>query len=88
MIIRQNWIERLAASWQLAPIAWLTGVRRAGKTTLAQDVIRLSDATNVQFFNCDLPSVSKRVQDPERFLSTLCTRLNVNGTVTPLMPAS
>lgn len=71
MIIRQNWIERLAASWQLAPIVWLTGVRRAGKTTLAQDVIRQSSATNVQFFNCDLPSVNKRVQDPERFLGAL-----------------
>jgi len=71
MIIRQNWLEKLAASWQLAPIVWLTGVRRVGKTTPAQDVIRQNDATNVQFFNCDLPTVQKRVQDPERFLSAL-----------------
>ena len=71
MIIRENWIARLTASWQLAPIVWLTGVRRAGKTTLAQDLIRQSDAKTVQFFNCDLPSVHKRVQDPERFLGAL-----------------
>lgn len=64
-IARPFWIERLHRSWEKAPIVWLTGVRRVGKTTLAQ---ALPEAL---FLNCDLPSTTRRVADPERFYATV-----------------
>lgn len=63
MIKRPFWIERIEVAWKEAPIAWLSGVRRSGKTTLVHDF----DADRVEFLNCDLPSVGERVGDPERF---------------------
>ena len=38
MIERPFWTERLAAGWKQAPIVWLTGPRRVGKTVLAQSL--------------------------------------------------
>ena len=61
MIERPLWKERLAAAWKQAPIVWLTGPRRVGKTVLAKSI------PNAEFFNCDLPSVAERLRDPESF---------------------
>ncbi len=44
---------------------WLSGVRRAGKTTLAG---MFPDAV---YLNCDLPSVIRRLEDPELFYDSL-----------------
>ena len=68
---RPLWHERLRAAHRAVPIAWLTGVRRVGKTTLITD---LPDAT---VLNCDLPSVAQRLADPERFLAGVRTSLLV-----------
>jgi predicted AAA+ superfamily ATPase len=38
MIGRAFWLGRLRQSWQRAPIVWLAGVRRVGKTTLARSL--------------------------------------------------
>ena len=46
-------------AWPQAPIVWLSGVRRAGKTVLTRS---LPDA---EFVNCDLPSSAMRLADPE-----------------------
>lgn len=62
---RLYWHEKLRSSWQLAPIVWLTGVRRIGKTTLARQI------EGAEFLNCDLPSTARRVEDPEVFFRTL-----------------
>lgn len=62
MIDRPFWMKRIAAAWRQVPIVWLTGVRRSGKTTLAQGL-----GKDVLFLNCDLPSVEDRVRDPELF---------------------
>ena len=43
MISRPFWLERVEAAWREAPIAWLCGVRRCGKTTLAR-VLRVHPA--------------------------------------------
>lgn len=67
-IPRPFWQERLARSWQRAPIVWLTGVRRIGKTTLAKQL------EHAEFLNCDLPSTARRVEDPELFFRTLEAR--------------
>jgi uncharacterized protein len=69
MISRTLWQDRLDSAWQRAPIVWLTGVRRVGKTTLA---LAANPALGeVQYFNCDLPSVVRRTADPEQFLRSL-----------------
>jgi len=65
MIERSLWRKRLDVAWQQAPVVWLTGVRRVGKTVLAQS---LPDAV---FLNCDLPSTAERLRDPERFFQSL-----------------
>lgn len=63
MIERSFWLQRLHSSWQEAPIAWLCGVRRVGKTTLAECL----GADRVLYLNCDLPSTEDVIADPEMF---------------------
>ncbi len=63
MIERAYWQQRIENAWSEAPIAWLCGVRRAGKTTLAQ---ALGDERAL-YINCDLPSVEEMVRDPQMF---------------------
>jgi predicted AAA+ superfamily ATPase len=65
MIDRPFWTQRLQAAWRQASIVWLTGVRRAGKTVLAQS---LPDA---EFINCDLPGAAERLHDPETFFKAV-----------------
>lgn len=60
-VLRPFWNSRLTDVWKKVPLVWLTGVRRVGKTTMAQQIkgaLRL---------NCDLPSSARRLADPERF---------------------
>jgi hypothetical protein len=65
MIERPFWIKRIHQAWEKRPIVWLSGVRRAGKTTLAH---MFSKAV---YQNCDLPSVARRLFDPEPFYDSL-----------------
>jgi predicted AAA+ superfamily ATPase len=48
-------------AWKKAPIVWLSGVRRVGKTTLAQAFGK------ARYLNCDLPSTQTLLHDPEAF---------------------
>lgn len=68
MIARPFWSARIAACWQKAPIVWLSGVRRVGKTTIAAE---LEDA---EFLNCDLPSSQQLLAEPESFYRSLKKR--------------
>lgn len=63
MIARPFWLERIEAAWKEAPIAWLSGVRRTGKTTLAQDL----GEDRIFYVNCDLPAAEDMVHDPALF---------------------
>ncbi len=63
MITRPFWIERIEAAWKQAPIAWLSGVRRVGKTTLAQGL----GGDRALYVNCDLPAAEDMVRDPALF---------------------
>ncbi len=63
MIERPFWLERVEKAWQETPIVWLAGVRRSGKTTLAQSL----GSERATFVNCDLPAVGEMVSDPELF---------------------
>lgn len=71
MIIRQLWQTRIENLWTLAPIVWLAGVRRTGKTTLAR---QFKDSIYV---NCDLPGSARWLEDPETFFSSLKTPILV-----------
>ena len=59
---RALWLSRVRQAWSRRSVVWLSGVRRAGKTTLAR---MLPDAAYV---NCDLPSAARAADDPELFL--------------------
>ena len=65
MIHRQLWLSRIHSLWAKAPIVWLSGVRRVGKTTLAKTI------QDAEFINCDLPSSQMRLGDPEAFYRSL-----------------
>jgi len=44
---RPFWIDKIEQGWLQRPIVWLSGVRRVGKTTIAN---MFSDA---KYLNCD-----------------------------------
>ena len=69
MIPRSFWLRRIEQAWREAPIAWLCGVRRCGKTTLAESL----GAERVLYVNCDLPAVEEMVRDPQLFFRS-CTK--------------
>jgi uncharacterized protein len=61
VIDRPHWRERIERAWKKASIVWLSGVRRAGKTTLARSF------PDAEYLNCDLPSTQDRLRDVELF---------------------
>jgi uncharacterized protein len=63
MVQRPFWRHRLEQAWRDAPIAWLCGVRRSGKTTLAESL----GSERALFVNCDLPAAEDMVRDPQVF---------------------
>lgn len=69
MIERSFWQQRIESAWSQASIVWLAGVRRAGKTTLAQSL----GAERTTYVNCELPAVEEMVRDPQLFFAG-CTR--------------
>ncbi len=65
MILRDYWLGRLKESWRQAPVLWLSGVRRVGKTTLSKSL------ESARYINCDLPSAAARLEDPEGFFASV-----------------
>jgi predicted AAA+ superfamily ATPase len=63
MVKRTYWIGLIEAAWRRRSVVWLSGVRRAGKTTLCRTL------EDVEYLDCELPRV--RLQDPEGFLETV-----------------
>lgn len=63
MVARPFWQARIEQAWREAPIAWLCGVRRSGKTILATSL----EKTPTVYVNCDLPSTEDRVRNPLLF---------------------
>ena len=64
LINRQFWLEKITKAWEHCSIIWLSGVRRTGKTSLAQTL----DA--VKYFDCELPRIRRLMDGPEEFLAT------------------
>src|SRR4249920_3822835 len=56
------WLARIQRAWNEAPTAWLSGVRRSGKTTLVQSL----GTERTLYVNCDVPAVEDMVRDPPR----------------------
>ena len=63
MVDRPFWLKRVESAWKDAPIVWLSGVRRVGKTTLAQGL----GVDRMLYVNCDLPATEDMVRDPALF---------------------
>jgi uncharacterized protein len=63
MINRPFWQDKIELAWSEAPIVWLAGVRRSGKTTLAKDF----GSDRSLYVNCDLPVAEDMVRDPALF---------------------
>jgi predicted AAA+ superfamily ATPase len=59
---RPFWKQAIEDAWSRKPVVWLRGVRRVGKTTLAQSLAR------VRYFDCELPGVRRRIESAESFL--------------------
>lgn len=68
MVSRPLWLEKLESALGRGRIAWLSGVRRAGKTTLVREL------PDTEYFNCDLPSVRERARDPEHLFRAIGKR--------------
>ncbi|MEQ1666658.1 MAG: AAA family ATPase, partial [Bdellovibrionales bacterium] len=64
-MVRRIWLQKIEEAWIEKSLVWLTGVRRAGKTTLTKLL------TPDSHFDCELPSVRKKLEDPESFYSSL-----------------
>jgi len=63
MVKRKFWYFKVEQAWSERPILWLTGVRRVGKTTLAQSI------EDTVYYDCELPRIRRLIEeDPEGFL--------------------
>jgi len=67
MVQRPFWEHRIEQAWRAAPIVWLCGVRRSGKTTLAESF----GPARTHYVNCDLPTAEDRVRDPQVFFRSV-----------------
>jgi len=68
---RHSWHQRLSQAWSRHSVVWLMGVRRAGKTVLAQSL------PGADYYDCELPRTRARLDDPEGFLQSSRGRLIV-----------
>src|SRR4051794_25860464 len=62
MVKREFWLKRIEELWGKKSVLWISGVRRAGKTSLCQSI------PGIIYFDCELPSVRRILSDPEKFL--------------------
>jgi hypothetical protein len=65
MVKRRYWLEHIEKLWQRRRLVWLSGVRRVGKTCLAQSL------PDVEYFDCELPRQRRRMEDIEGFLDDM-----------------
>jgi predicted AAA+ superfamily ATPase len=68
---RDFWHKKIESSLKERSIVWLAGVRRTGKTILSKSF------DQAEYFDCELPSVRRRIEDPEAFWDGLRGKLVV-----------
>lgn len=65
MIHRSYWKNQIEECWKQHSIIWLAGIRRVGKTFLSKSL------ENICYFDCELPSVRRQLDDTESFLEDM-----------------
>lgn len=70
-IQREWWVSRIYDLLQKRNLLWLSGVRRVGKTTLCESL------DGVDYFDRELPSVRRKLEDPELFFRNFKGRTEV-----------
>lgn len=65
MVYRRFWLRKIQKSLQTRSVLWLSGVRRVGKTMLCSSIPK------IEYFDCELPRVRRRMDDPQSFLEDL-----------------
>lgn len=65
MVKRYFWLKKIEEAWKKRSVIWLSGVRRVGKTFLCKSI------PDIEYFDCELPSVRRAMDDPESFLVDL-----------------
>src|SRR3972149_6172602 len=65
MKTRRFWLAALAGAWRRRSVVWLSGVRRAGKTTLGHSL------PGAGGFDLELPRGGRARAAPEAFLAAL-----------------
>jgi len=65
LVKRRYWLYQVETVCSRRAVLWLHGVRRVGKTTLAQSL------PDVEYFDCELPRVRRAMEDPETFWTAL-----------------
>src|SRR5438093_7578573 len=65
MFDRPFWVQQIENAWQRRSLIWLVGVRRVGKTVLCRSL------NDVEYLDCELPSVRRSLADPESFLRSV-----------------
>ena len=78
MFDRPYWIDRIETAWQRRSVVWLVGVRRVGKTVLCRSL------PEVEYLDCELPSVRRSLDHPESFLRSVRGRRVVLGRDPPV----
>ena len=68
MVRRTYCIEKVERAWIRRSLLWLSGVRRVGKTFLCHSLDK------IEYFDCELPSSRRQMEDPEAFLQGLWGR--------------
>jgi predicted AAA+ superfamily ATPase len=62
LIQRPFWKKLIEDAWAQKNVIWLMGIRRVGKTSLCLSI------DNINYFDCEIPSVRSMLSDPENFL--------------------
>ena len=65
MVLRTYWLKMVEEAWSRKSIVWLSGVRRVGKTFLCKTI------PDIEYFDCELPSTRRQMEEPEGFLTKL-----------------
>ena len=67
MINRPYWLEKIKRFWERRSIVWLSGVRRTGKTTIAQMI----EECSCIILNCERPRVRQTFKDPNYYFASV-----------------
>jgi uncharacterized protein len=72
MVKRSYWLKKIQEAWKRKNIVWLSGVRRSGKTFIAQSI------EEIEYFDCELKRNRNLIEpDPEAFWKSFGNKRNI-----------